>query len=224
MYNLQKSTGLLRFQIEILRSSNDTLSIKDIQTAKNSKKSFYFKKGLKMIKIVIIHGNGGCNSNSFWIPWLKSELEKQKFCVLAPTMPDNIMAKASVWLPYMREKLECDPKTIIIGHSSGAVAAMRYAEEHKVLGSVLVSPCYTDLDNELERIAGYYDTPWKWGKIKENQEWIIQFASTDDPFIPIQEARHIHEKLNTEYFEFTDQGHFGCQEMPQLLSAILKKI
>lgn len=177
-----------------------------------------------MKKIVIIHGNGGCNSASFWIPWLKTELEKKNLTVLAPTMPDNIMAKSSVWLAYMQNTLECNEETIIVGHSSGAVAAMRYAENHKLLGTVLVSPCYTDLDNELERMAGYYDTPWNWDTIKKNQQWIIQFASTDDPFIPIQESRHIHEKLNSEYLEFTDQGHFGSKEVPQLLSAILKKL
>jgi uncharacterized protein len=175
-------------------------------------------------KVVIIHGNGGCNATSFWTPWLKGELEKRDIKVLAPTMPDNIMAKASVWLPYMQDKLQCDSKTIVIGHSSGAVAAMRYAEQHKLLGSVLISACYTDLDNEFERMAGYYDTPWDWDAIKANQQWIIQLASTDDPFIPIQEARHIHKKLSSTYLELHDQGHFQNKVVPQILSAILKKL
>ncbi|MBS1987747.1 hypothetical protein JST56_02020 [Candidatus Dependentiae bacterium] len=43
-----------------------------------------------MIKVVIIHGNGGCTSQSHWTPWLKAELEKKSITVLAPTMPDNV--------------------------------------------------------------------------------------------------------------------------------------
>lgn len=176
-----------------------------------------------MAKVVIIHGNGGCTNQMFWIPGLKDELEKKACTVLAPTMPDNIEAKASVWLPYMQNNLKCDENTIIVGFSSGAVAAMRYAEQHKILGSVLIGACYTDLGYASEQISRYYDKPWNWDAIKNNQSWIIQFASTDDPFIPIEEPRHIHAQLATDYYEFTDQGHFMNKSIPNLFSVILKK-
>lgn len=177
-----------------------------------------------MKKVVIIHGNGGCTNNSGWYPWLKKELEKKDVHVLAPTMPDNIEAKSSIWLPYMRDKLQCDSETIIVGHSSGAVAAMRYAEKYPLLGSILIGTCHTDLGYETERIAGYYDTPWQWHKIKKNQQWIIQLASIDDPYIPVEEPRHINKNLNSEYYEFTDQGHFTAKEIPDLIPIILNKL
>jgi len=177
-----------------------------------------------MTKIVIIHGNGGCTGNDVWIPWLKRELEKHKVKVLTPTMPDNFEAKGSVWLPYMKNVLQCDEKTVVIGHSSGAVAAMRYAEQNKLLGSVLVGACYTDLGYESERISGYYDTPWQWEKIKNNQSWIVQLASQDDPFIPVQEARYISKQLGSEYYEFGDQGHFQNREVDEMLRVVLEKI
>ena len=44
----------------------------------------------------------------------------------------------SIWLPFMKENLLVDEETIIIGHSSGACAAVRYAEENKVAGIILV--------------------------------------------------------------------------------------
>ena len=177
-----------------------------------------------MKKVVIIHGNGGCTGNHFWIPWLKTALEKKGLLVLSPTMPDNIEAKASAWLPYMRDVLKCDEETVIIGHSSGAVAAMRYAEEHKLLGSVLIGACYTDLGYESERIAGYYNTPWQWEKIKNNQQWTMVIASSDDPYIPISEPRFIHDNLGGDYCEFADKGHFMSTEVSDLLPMILEKI
>ena len=66
------------------------------------------------------------------------------------------------------------------------------------------------------------------GKIKKNQRWIAQFASTDDPWIPIEEARHIHKMLGTQYFEYTDQGHFGVNkpkfEFLEIVDVIKSKI
>lgn len=177
-----------------------------------------------MLKIVIIHGNGGCTNQHFWIPWLKAECEKNKITVIAPTMPDNIEAKASLWLPYMHDTLRCDENTIIVGHSSGAVAAMRYAEQYKLLGSVLIGACYTDLGHISERISGYYDAPWSWEIIKNNQQWIIQLGSEDDPYIPPKEPRHIQKQLDTDYYEFTDQGHFMNKTIPDLVEIIMKKI
>jgi predicted alpha/beta hydrolase family esterase len=56
---------------------------------------------------------------------------------------------------------------------------------------------------------------------------VIQFASTDDPWIPIEEARWIRDHLGAEYYEFTDQGHFGGdydkKTFPEALEAILRK-
>lgn len=184
-------------------------------------------KGLP--KTILVHGNGGGTADENWFPSVKKALEEKGLKVIAETMPDNVLARESIWLPFLKNKLGADENTIIVGHSSGAVAAMRYAEDNKILGSVLVGACYTDLDNENEKKSGYYDRPWQWELIKANQKWIMQFASTDDPYIPIEEARYIHEHLNTEYIEDTDEGHYGSdikkkEEFPELVSAILKKL
>ena len=139
------------------------------------------------IKIILIHGNGGGTKDDHWFPYAKKEFEALGLTVILETFPDNVEAKASVWLPYLENKLKADKNTILIGHSSGAVAAMRYAEKHELYGSVLVGVSYTDLGWESEKISGYYDKPWQWDKIKQNQNWIILFASQDDPYIPVDE-------------------------------------
>lgn len=186
-------------------------------------------------KVILIHGNGGGTKDDHWLPYVKRELEKLGLEVVAVTFPDNVEAKSSIWLPYLEKELKADGQTIIIGHSSGAVAAMRYAETHRIFGSVLVGGCYTDLGWASEKISGYYDQPWQWDKIRENQNWIIQFASKDDPYIPITEERHIHENLDTEYYEFSDKGHFGSvnpeeginnpmPEFPELAEAVKRRL
>jgi len=178
---------------------------------------------MNSIKVIFIHGNGGSTINDNWFPWVKKELEGLGFEVIAKNLPDPIEAKSKIWLPFI-SSLGADENTIIIGHSSGAVAAMRYAQQNRILGSVLVSASHTDLGEESEKVSGYFDNPWDWKQIKDNQKWIVQFASTDDPYIPIKEARYIHEKLGTDYHEYGDQGHFGWntgkKEFPELVAAI----
>ncbi|HSX27374.1 MAG TPA: alpha/beta hydrolase [Patescibacteria group bacterium] len=186
-----------------------------------------------MIKVIFVPGyhNGAIDmlapKKRMWFAWLKSKLEAEGIEVIAKDYPDAWICRASEWLPYLK-KLGADENTILIGHSTGAVAAMRYGENNKLLGTVLVGGYYTDLGEPEEKQAGYFDEPWQWGKIKQNQQWIIQFHSTDDPFIPDEEAHHVHEMLKTELHEFHDRGHFGGDrtslEFPELLEALISKL
>ena len=182
---------------------------------------------MKKAKVIIIRGNGDTNPDENWFPYVTKELENSGIKVINVKFPDQVLARSQYWLPFIKE-LGADENTILIGHSSGAVAALRYAENNKILGSVLVGVYYTHLDNEDEKNSGYFDTPWNWNSIKNNQKWIIEFASTDDPFIPIEEPRFIHEKLSTEYFESNDQGHFGSRDskvvFPEVTEIIKNKL
>lgn len=181
-----------------------------------------------MIKAVFAPGNGGGSVHENWFVYLKKELENMGITVAAKDFPDPMLAREKYWLPFLKNELHADENTIIIGHSSGAIAAMRYAEKNKILGSVLVAPYYTDLGDDSEKESGYFNRPWDWEAIKKNQKFIIQFNSTDDPWIPIKEARFVHEKLDTDYHEFTDQGHFGGDRekptFPELIAALKKKL
>lgn len=176
----------------------------------------------------MIHGNGASKSTDNWLPYLKKELEKLGVKVSSPQFPDTELARSSYWLPFLQNELKPDENTIIIGHSSGAIAAMRHAETHRILGSALVAAYYTDLGIEGEKLSGYFDTPWNWQAIEKNQKWIIQFAGVNDPWIPLKEAHMVRDRLHTDYYELPDQGHFGGdyykETFPELLEAIKRKI
>lgn len=182
---------------------------------------------IKLPKIIFIHGNGGSTVDDNWFPWLKVELKSLGFSVVSKTFPDNKLARIQYWIPFLKDDLKADENSIIIGHSSGAVAALRYAEFNKIYGTILVAASYTDLGEYSEKISGFFDKEWNWETIKNNQKWIIQFTSIDDPYIPIKEARFIHEKLGTEYFEHLNSGHFGWdtkrKEFPELLYSLKSK-
>lgn len=179
-------------------------------------------------KVILIHGNGGSTVDDNWFPYAKKKLSEMNINVISRTFPDNKLARSKYWLPFLKNILKADEKTIIVGHSSGAVAAMRFAEENKIFGSILISASYTDLGDEDEIKSGYFKNPWKWKLIKKNQNWIVQFASIDDPYIPITEARYIHTRLKTDYREYKNRGHFGwdkqAKEFPELIKIIEEKL
>ncbi len=177
-------------------------------------------------RIILIHGNDTLHWSYKWMPWVKEELEKLGLTVIGETFPDSIIAREKYWIRFLEERLHADQNTIIIGHSSGATCAMRYAEKHRLLGSVLIGPSYTDMGDELEKQSGYYNRPWDWDAIKEHQQWIVQFGSADDPFIPQEEFEHVHKMLSTEYHRFTDRGHFyeGQDTFPELVAVVRGKL
>lgn len=166
-------------------------------------------------KIILLPGNGGASpTKDHWFPWLISELRKLDLPVIARDMPDTQMAHMHIWLPFIETKLKADQNSIIIGHSSGGVAALRYLENHRLFGTIVVGVNHTDLGIPEEQEAGWYNAPWHWDQIKQNAGFIAQFASTDDPYIPVTEPRYIHEQLKSDYFEFTDRGHFMIDHNP----------
>lgn len=175
-------------------------------------------------KVVIIPGNGNSNvETDNWYSWVRGRLVGLGYHVVMRNMPDPEIAHANIWLPYIERELGADENTIIIGHSSGGVAALRYLESHKLLGAIVVGVNYTDLGDAGERESGYYDEPWHWDKIKGNAKWIVQFCSPEDPYININEPYYIHDKLGTELHDIRGAGHFMTSVFPELLAVLHAK-
>jgi predicted alpha/beta hydrolase family esterase len=177
------------------------------------------------MKAMIIPGNRKTYITENWYLYVKNKLQEMGIEVVAKNMPDPELAREKIWLPFIEKEIGDGDDVILIGHSSGAIAIMRYLETHRVGLAVIVGGYHTDLGDDQEKKSGYFDRQWQWDKIKQNAGRIIQFNSIDDPYIPIKEARHISDKLSTEYHEFKDRGHFGtdkqvCKEFPELIAAI----
>ncbi|KAH9197913.1 hypothetical protein AeNC1_000094 [Aphanomyces euteiches] len=175
-----------------------------------------------MTRVLILPGNGctpveSCN----WYGWLAQELRARGCEVVLTDMPDPMTARESTWLPHVRDVMKCDENSVIVGHSSGAQAAMRYAETTKVAGLVLVSVCVTDLGDENERASGYYNRPWAYDKVRENVSWIVQFGSPDDRFLPAAEQQQVAEGLNSEFHFLKGKDHYMTRREPLILQALV---
>ncbi|MFJ9691477.1 RBBP9/YdeN family alpha/beta hydrolase [Kitasatospora sp. NPDC101183] len=181
------------------------------------------------IRIVLIHGNAGASVEGIWFPYLKRELERLGHQVVARTFPDPIKGRMRYWLPYLTEEIRPDERTVIVGHSSGALAALRYAETAPLLGTFAVAGHHTDCGFELERRSGFFDRPWDWEAIRRNQRFIVQFHSKDDPWVPVDVAEELHRLTGSDFTLMDGMGHFGSYEQqmdtfPELLAAVRREL
>lgn len=192
---------------------------------------------MKVPTVLICPGNGCSNiRQSNWYGVLHNELIQAGIPSVCENFPDPYAARRDIWIPHMRKMVEKNcrqdaPNVILVGHSSGAQAALRYTELHECKAAVLVSATYTDLGDASERAAGYYpllkkdgteENPYLFDKMKNNCPIWHQFHSDDDPFIPLFEAEQIRDGLrltNDNYHMLPRRSHF-FDPFPELLSLV----
>lgn len=172
-------------------------------------------------RIVFIHGNETEHWSGGWAGWFKGELDKLGYPTFFETMPDSILARAKYWLPFLSDHIQAGPSDVLVGWSSGAVAAMRYAESHQILGSVLIGANYHDLGDPAEKQSGYFDLPWDWESIKKHQSHLALFYSDDDPYIAEQDFKTLGSNLHAKIFKLSGRQHFMSDyQFPELLAYI----
>lgn len=65
---------------------------------------------------------------------------------------------------------------------------------------------------------------WQWEQVKRNTQWIMQFGSTDDPFIPFSEQQQVAEGTAAEFHQFAEKGHFMSMAFPELVNKLMSKL
>lgn len=177
-------------------------------------------------KIVILPGNGCRNvERANFYASLRDALRAalgDSVQVILETMPDPDLARRAIWLKHMSDVFHGDEQTLVIGHSSGAVAIMRFLEQASLGGAILVSAYTSDLGIQSEIASGYFDGAWKWSAQRDNcRRQIVQFGSTDDPFLPTEEQDTVARELSAKYYRFSDRNHFMVSRVPELVDAAL---
>lgn len=196
---------------------------------------------MKTSPVVIICPGNGCSNirNSNWYGKLYQELKNRQIGCICENFPDPLHARRDRWVPHIRSLAEkhgpsgCADNVVLIGHSSGAQAALRYAELYPVHACILVSATYSDLGDAHERASGYYPqkqlgsmaeetNPYEFSKMIANCENWQQFHSDDDPFIPVHEAQAIQKGLGLTdtFYLLPGRSHF-FEFYPEILDSVL---
>ena len=179
-----------------------------------------------MKKAIIIHGAYGSPEEN-WIPWLKKELEKSGYKVITPKFPTPEGQNLENWRSIFKENL--DENTILIGHSIGCAFILDILENtnQKIDAVYLISAFISSLNNpEFDDINNTFYKEFNWGKIKENCPRFTQFHSDNDPYVPIEKAEEVKNKINSELIIIKNAGHFneaaGYKKFEELKEKIIQ--
>ncbi len=115
-------------------------------------------------KFVIFHGFGGTPDAPRW-KWVKAELEKMGHEVVIPRLPNTDNPTEREQVEYAISATTYDERTVIVGHSLGAVLALKVAEQ-------LTKPVA-----RLVTIGGFVDTKFKDKKRLFEKTWSWKFDS-----------------------------------------------
>ena len=185
-----------------------------------------------MKRAIIVHG-WDFNPNMNWYPWLKKELEKKGYDVIAPEMPNPEEPEINAWVSHLRKVVKkLDEKTLFIGHSIGCQTIIRYLEKVDFDGKVnlIFVAGWFKLNNlegeEVENIAGpWIITPINFNKVKQKIKKLIVFLSSNEPYDFIDYNKRIfEEKLGAKVIILKNRGHFsedtGIKSLPEILQFI----
>lgn len=185
-----------------------------------------------MRRAIIVHCWDG-HPEYCWYPATKDELEVAGFSVKVPTMPDTAQPEISKWLPKLNEAIGApDENTYLIGHSIGCATIMRYLESlppnYKLGGVIFVAGFTHDLG--FKEIKNFFVTPLDFEIIKSRAKHFVAIASDDDPFVPVDQAEALKEKLgaevvmmhNAKHFSGEVDGEASCTQLPQVAKSILE--
>jgi len=183
-----------------------------------------------MKRAVIVHCWGG-SSNYAWYPWAKAELEKRGYQVTVPDMPDPDPPKLATWLPYLRKIIvQPDDELVLIGHSIGTVAIMRYLEALEVgqVGKVILVAGFTD-QLGFKELENFFETRLNFAKIKtKSKNGFVVIQSDNDPFVSEQYGERLKEELGAQliikhganHMSGAVDGEEACVELPEVIENV----
>ncbi len=161
----------------------------------------------------IIHGSYG-NPRENWFLWLKNELEKINYKVFAPALPTPQNQNLNSWLKvFQNYEQYLNTETIMIGHSLGPAFILNILEKinSPIKSCYFVSGFIGLLDNkEFDNInKTFTDKNFNWEKIKQNCRNFYIYHSDNDPYVPLNKAKELAEKLNIKVKLIKGAGHFN---------------
>jgi len=185
------------------------------------------------INVILMHGKD-TNPTKKWYPWLETEMQKNDISFKAPFLPKANDPKIEDWLAEL-DKANPNENSILVGHSRGGVAILRWLEKQspdfKVKKVILVSTNsgHSQKMNKTENNKGFYTKEgFNFEKIKKHCNDFVVLHSKDDEWVPFSAGEENAKGLDAKFLRFEDRGHFGSklpkQEIPELLDEILLEL
>jgi predicted alpha/beta hydrolase family esterase len=185
-----------------------------------------------MNNALILHGTAG-NSRKNWFGWLKKELEQRDWNVWVPDLPESDRPSIERYSQFILDRTDWsfDSESIMVGHSSGAVACLGLLE--KLDENICVDTCF--LIGAFKGTLGWealndlFKKPLNYELIKKKAKRFVLIHSDNDPYCPLSHAEYLSKKLGGTLNVIPGQKHFSVstagtkyRRFPFLLRQILE--
>ncbi len=165
-----------------------------------------------MRNALILHGTAA-NPHSNWFDWLKQQLEGSGYKVWVPQLPNADKPDMQTYRKFIfASDWEFNEESLIIGHSSGAVAVLSILEEMPTIPidtAVMVGVYRPELASYS--VGGAIDTD----KVKGKAKRFVFVHSDNDPYCPLDHAKYFAENLGGELKVILGQDHFSYELNPK---------
>lgn len=177
-----------------------------------------------MKNALILHGTSA-NPHSNWFDWLKVQLENNGYTVWVPQLPGADYPDMNKYREFIfSSDFDFKVETLIVGHSSGAVAALSILEalpEGKQIDTAVMVGVYRPEQH------GYSSKePINTSKVAGKAKRLVFVHSDNDPFCPLEGAEYFAKALKAELKVFPGNDHFSYQinpkhtKLPELLNIL----
>ena len=166
---------------------------------------------------LIIHGSFGSPFVN-WVPWLRSELEKENLVVYTPDFPTGVGYQTyDNWSRLLRTYVEAgiiNENTVIYAHSIAPVFICKFLVENKIRVKRLVLVCgfnnYFGINDEYDTVnkTMYLDNL---ENIKMYCKDIVCYYSDNDPYVKYDAEKEFADKISTKQYCIHNGGHLNAE-------------
>ena len=156
-------------------------------------------------RVLILHGLGG-SDYPHWQAHLACDLVKQNTAVSFPLLPNKNNPDLEEWKEFLKKEIEQFKPTIIVCHSLANLLWFHICEELdiKLDKLMLVAPVRNE---ELEAAKSFF--PYPISKDLKAKEIMIA-ASTNDPYMNVEEVIRLQSKLKVGMKLLKEAGHINA--------------
>lgn len=170
-----------------------------------------------MKNAVILHGTDNTPEGN-WFRWLEKQLRDRGYAVWLLQLPDAAIPNAEKYNRFLlNHGFDFNNETIMVGHSSGAVAILNLlqelSEDVKIKAAFLVGVFKGPLGRETR--SQLFPKPFDFEKIKSHCRKFVFIHSDNDPYCPLDDTKFLSEKLRGSLIVQPGQGHFNLETGPQ---------
>lgn len=157
-------------------------------------------------RVLILHGLGG-SDYPHWQAHLAADLIKENYIVSFPAFPSRDNPKLTEWKEFLKKEISHFKPQIVVCHSLANVLWFQSCEQLDVELEKLLLVAPVSKNRVVEAASTFY--PYKApNNLKAKEAFMI--ASTNDPYMSLEEAIELEKELNIGIEVLEEAGHINA--------------